>query len=130
MENASKALIIAGAILLSILIISLGILVYNNAKGTVGDANLDAEQIQTFNTKITQYCGSNKNAATMGSLVDAINASNGAQNGKSNAHTITLTATGNGITGTAPNVSFDNTRTYTATYTTDTDGYVKTVTIN
>lgn len=40
MENASKALIIAGAILLSVLIISLGIMVYNNAKNTVGSANL------------------------------------------------------------------------------------------
>ena len=36
MENASKALIIAGAILLSILIISLGIMVYSNAKNTYG----------------------------------------------------------------------------------------------
>ena len=33
MENASKALIIAGAILLAILIISLGILIYNQAAG-------------------------------------------------------------------------------------------------
>ena len=57
MENASKALIIAGAILLSILLISLGILVYNNAKGTIQDANLDSEEAQTFNTKISQYCG-------------------------------------------------------------------------
>ena len=32
MENASKALIIAGAILLSILLISLGLIVYNQAK--------------------------------------------------------------------------------------------------
>ena len=32
MENASKALIIAGAILLAILIISLGLIVYNQAK--------------------------------------------------------------------------------------------------
>ena len=62
MENASKALIIAGAILLSILLISLGIMVYNNAKGTVNDANLDTESIQTFNGKFTQYCGNNKSA--------------------------------------------------------------------
>ena len=40
MENASKALIIAGAILLSILIISLGIMVFQNAKSTVGSADM------------------------------------------------------------------------------------------
>ena len=30
MENASKALIIAGAILISILIVGLGVIIYNN----------------------------------------------------------------------------------------------------
>ena len=34
MENASKALIIAGAILISILLISLGIVMFNASKGT------------------------------------------------------------------------------------------------
>ena len=49
MENASKALIIAGAILLAIIIISLGLMVTNQAKEQVGNANLSAQQIQTFN---------------------------------------------------------------------------------
>ena len=35
MENASKALIIAGAILLAILLISLGIMIFNQAQDTV-----------------------------------------------------------------------------------------------
>lgn len=76
MENASKALIIAGAILLSILIISLGIMVYNNAKSTVGDANLDSETIQTFNSKFTMYTGSGISAAKANSLIEAVNANN------------------------------------------------------
>ena len=37
MENASKALIIAGAILLAILLISLGIMIYNQAQNTVNN---------------------------------------------------------------------------------------------
>lgn len=41
MENASKALIIAGAILLSILIIGLGMFIYQQASGAMGNANLD-----------------------------------------------------------------------------------------
>ena len=45
MENASKALIIAGAILLSILIIALGIFVFNAAKGAVNTDQLDATEI-------------------------------------------------------------------------------------
>ena len=75
MENASKALIIAGAILLSILLISLGIMVYNNAKGTVSDANLDAESVQAFNTKFTQYGGTQRGTA-LNALIDAAIASN------------------------------------------------------
>ncbi len=57
MENASKALIIAGAILLSILIIALGIFVFNAAKGAVNTDQLDATEIQAFNEPITQYEG-------------------------------------------------------------------------
>lgn len=75
MENASKALIIAGAILLSILLISLGIMVYNNAKGTVNNANLDAETAQAFNTKFTQYGGTQRGTA-LNALIDTAIASN------------------------------------------------------
>ena len=57
MENASKALIIAGAILLSILIIALGIFVFNAAKGAVNTDQLDATEIQAFNEPIIQYEG-------------------------------------------------------------------------
>ena len=77
MENASKALIIAGAILLSILIISLGIMVYNNAKNTVGSSNLDKQEIQTFNSQWEQYEGSNKTASEVKTMIQAVIAKNG-----------------------------------------------------
>ena len=44
MENASKALIIAGAILIAILLISIGILIVNSNKGMVSSANEVSEQ--------------------------------------------------------------------------------------
>ena len=85
MENASKALIIAGAILLSILIISLGIMVYNNAKNTVGSSNLDKQEIQTFNSQWEQYEGSNKTASEVKTMIQAVIANNASEdkNGKS-----------------------------------------------
>ena len=145
MENASKALIIAGAILLSILLISLGIMVYNNAKGTISDANLDSEAAQTFNTKISQYCGKKKNANDMNGLVAAISSSNGAQTGKSDTHYIELDATDTNLSGymtgtnkTGYNASgkistnypnFSAGITYQATYETDDNGYINKVTI-
>ena len=79
MENASKALIIAGAILLSILIISLGIMVYNNAKNTVGSANLSKQEIQTFNSQWEAYVGSNKTASEVRTMIQAVIASNAAE---------------------------------------------------
>lgn len=149
MENASKALIIAGAILLSILLISLGIMVYNNAKGTISDANLDAEQAQAFNTKISQYCGNKKSATDMNSLMDAISASNGAQSKVSAAqrHYIAVTASDSGISSyvsgdtsitinssndglsSTSYPSFDAGISYKATYKTDASGYINQVTI-
>ena len=154
MENASKALIIAGAILLAILLISLGILVYNNARGTITDANLDAETAQAFNTRISQYCGNRKSATDMNSLIDAIAASNGSQTSvaQNNRHvvsvevkaasgsssitdyytgsaTVTLSAASpTPATGTQyPNFSAG--ATYSATYETGTDGYINKVII-
>lgn len=46
MENASKALIIAGAILISILLISLGIIMYNSATGTTDKAADTSEAME------------------------------------------------------------------------------------
>lgn len=76
MENASKALIIAGAILLSILIIGLGMMVFNNAKNALTGANLDAEQIAAFNSKFEDYIGENVRGTTVRSLCSTIQSSN------------------------------------------------------
>ena len=57
MENASKALIIAGAILLSILIIALGIYVFNLARGQMNTNQLEELDASTFNATFTYYEG-------------------------------------------------------------------------
>ena len=80
MENASKALIIAGAILLSILIVSLGIMVYNNARNTVGNASLNKQEIESFNSEWLAYEGTNKTASEVKAMIQAVNASNSAEN--------------------------------------------------
>ena len=49
MENASKALIIAGAILLAILIIGLGMFIYNQAADTLDGAQLDGQKVDSYN---------------------------------------------------------------------------------
>lgn len=79
MENASKALIIAGAILLAIVIISLGLVVVNNTKETIQNANMSEQEIQAFNSKFTSYEGPKVTGTNVNTLIAAIVASNQAQ---------------------------------------------------
>lgn len=71
MENASKALIIAGAILLAISIIGIGMYVYQQAAGAMQGIGMDKEQIATYNGEFETYEG-NKNGATVRNLCDLI----------------------------------------------------------
>lgn len=76
MENASKALIIAGAILLSILIISLGLIVFNQAKQTIGNANLSEAEITSFNAQFTSYEGGSVSGTDVNALIEKVSLSN------------------------------------------------------
>lgn len=119
MENASKALIIAGAILLSILIISLGIMVYNNAKNTVGSANLNKQEIETFNSQWQAYEGTNKTASEVKTMVQAVIASNAAETKNGTKRWVSVTNGANALTAAptqAPSVTVPsplNSNTYT-----------------
>ena len=73
MENASKALIIAGAILLAILIIGLGIFIYNQASNSVGDTRMDQVAIKQFNGKFEIYLDKELSSIEAKSLIDTIN---------------------------------------------------------
>ena len=59
MENASKALLIAGAILLCILIIAIGMFIYNSASSTITDSltSLSTQEVEAFNNQFTSYEG-------------------------------------------------------------------------
>ena len=76
MENASKALIIAGAILLAILIISLGIMIYQQASGVVNSNSMSEVDISTFNTRFTQYQGQNIRGAQVNALLEQVRQNN------------------------------------------------------
>ena len=76
MENASKALIIAGAILLAILIISLGIMIYNQAAGVVNNNSMTEAEVNSFNQKFEQYIGNNVRGSSVNALISAVNTNN------------------------------------------------------
>lgn len=60
MENATKALLIAAAVLVTILVISLGLVIYNKASEAVNNANMDQSQIQAFNEKFDSFQGTKR----------------------------------------------------------------------
>lgn len=76
MENASKALIIAGAILLAIVIISLGLVVVNNVRNVTDNTNLSEQEIQSFNAKFIAYEGENVSASRVNSLIQQVISTN------------------------------------------------------
>ena len=135
MENASKALLIAGAILIVIVLISVGMLIVNSTQDMTERAGTTAssQAIQVFNQQFTQYEGTQK-GSTVKSLIQAINASNGAEYtaGGSTAgagHQITITYTLTGVSGTAGAADIVNTRKYKITFDTDSEGYINAATI-
>ncbi len=93
MENASKALIIAGAILLAILLISLGIMIYTQASGVVNNNAMSEVEISSFNKKFTQYGSSNVRGSQVNALIDAI-VQNNLSNAQDTSRQVKLTQTG------------------------------------
>ena len=76
MENASKALIIAGAILISILIIGLGVFIYQQAQSTVSKANLNSQEAQAQNQQFENYFGKKVSAQEVKQLCTTVRSNN------------------------------------------------------
>ena len=73
MENASKALIMAGAVLVAILIVSLGVIIFNNFSKSVKDnANMDEQEIANFNSKLTPYMGDSISGSQVNALIQLV----------------------------------------------------------
>ena len=73
MENASKALLIAGAILIAILIISLAVLIFNRFGGSAKEAaNMDEQEVKVFNSKITPYLGEKISGSQVNALIQHV----------------------------------------------------------
>lgn len=80
MENASKALLIAGAILICILLIGVGMMVYQGAIGGVneGIAKMSENEKRMFNESFTNYEGEKVSGSNVKALIRNVISSNGA----------------------------------------------------
>ena len=131
MENASKALIIAGAILLSILLISLGIMIFNTAQDTTKNSGMTQAQVSAFNNKFSKYEGTIKGSEVR-SLIQEVVSSNGDDNNKNASRQITINKDSKAIVSgtTADSSSILTTKSYTVKITEyNADGTIKTMEI-
>lgn len=78
MENASKALLIAAAVLIVILLIAFGMRIMNSTGDSSGQAEdlAASQQMQTFNAQFTGYLGTNRSASVVRNLQVIVKTSN------------------------------------------------------
>ena len=76
MENATKALLIAAAVLIAIILISLGLAVVRHGQEAVQDADLSEAEATQFNSKFTMYEGSNVSTSRVNAMLNAVFAHN------------------------------------------------------
>lgn len=69
MENATKALLIAAAVLVALLIISLAVAIYRQASEKVNSINMSGQEIQAFNDQFLKYDGTGKRGTEVNALL-------------------------------------------------------------
>ena len=119
MENASKALIIAGAILISILLISVGIIVMNAINNPVqqGASAADSQAVEIFNGKFTGYGGAHQKGTTIKALYTATHS--------------TRRPDGTEITWDGPEMpDIESNAEYSVGFSYDAEGYIESVNVN
>lgn len=140
MENASKALIIAGAVLIAILLIAFGMIMINAAQTPIdtATAGVTSQGVQVFNSQFTSYAGTRVSGSNVKTLLSILNSNNANSSNQirvtfqykaAGATTLTtgLTNTVTGIAAQITNVT--NTKTFTVAFGYDTNGYINTCTI-
>mgnify|MGYP004524368513 CR=1 FL=1 len=122
MENASKALIIAGAILLAILLITLGIYIFQQAQSTVNNSGMSQAEIQSFNSQFTKYEGKIKGSAVK-SLVQEVNVNNSQDESQEHQITIVKAIEGSNTSFPTATTSSDKVKQYTTDQVVNTKTY-------
>lgn len=137
MENASKALLIAGAVLICIVLISVGMVIVQSSQDVtdqVGDIT-STQAAQTFNSQFTKYAGTQKGSSVK-SLLETVAANNKAT-ASTGAHLVKVTFTDGSLNGSSDSSAITkamtnvvNSKKYTITVEAlDNDGFVQSIKI-
>ena len=128
MENASKALIIAGAVLVALLVIAVGTRVFYSTTGATDQvsSSMSTTEISTFNNQFLAFVGANKSMGQVIALLNAIIVNNS----KDLNHTVDLAGDyGNDAKSAISDVD-DPVKGHKVSISGyDADGYIKTITI-
>lgn len=91
MENASKALLIAGAVLICIVLISVGMMIVSSSQDVTDqvDETTTQQSVETFNTGFSAYAGTQKGSSVK-KLLEKVATSNQVTTSASN-HKIAVT---------------------------------------
>ena len=127
MDNASKALIMAGAILISIAIVGVGVYIFSSTSSITssGQQQIDATAAQTANSTLRQYTGTRVRGSTVKEFVEYINVLN-----TNDTFPVDITING-AVSSTIDINSYTNNQYYNVTATDgNADGYYDAVTIS
>lgn len=72
MENASKALLIAGAILIAIVLITFGVIILGQGSEIINSSSMSETEIATFNAKFTAFEGDKVRGSKVNSLLNTV----------------------------------------------------------
>lgn len=76
MENASKFLIIAGSIIISLVLVGLGVMIYQRVAPSITGAGVDEYEVTSFNSKFEGYFGTSRTGSDVKGLISATLRSN------------------------------------------------------
>ena len=96
MENATKALLIAAAILIAIIIISLGLAVVRQGQEAISNADMSDAEMETFNSKFKTYEGTHVSTSDVNALLSSVLTHNQQETSNETNRTVTMTYFVNG----------------------------------
>ena len=124
MDNASKALIMAGAILIAVAIVGIGIYIFTTANSMTDDAlnQIDALTVQSINSQLEQYAGTIRGRE----LKQCINAARSINNKKSLPNGEQIKLKGDTLPQSTVTDIVDN-QTYTVSFEYSAAGYISNI---
>ncbi|MCI8655123.1 MAG: hypothetical protein HFJ48_04545 [Clostridia bacterium] len=129
MENATKALLIAAAVLITIIVISLGLIVYRMAAGAVNDANLNEAEITTFNSKFEAYEGKTVSGSKVNQMLRTVLAHNTTNTDTAKKVSVTGAVTMANTATSLPDTMADTGKSYIVKCVIGSSGFITSITV-